>query len=412
VSVSATVPRATPQERARLREDFVRLCETESPSGRERAVADLVARELRELGLEVEEDASAAETGSEAGNLLARVPGPEGAPTVLLCAHMDTVPLEAPVEVVEEDGLLTNRHPAVLGADNKAAVAAILGAARRLAREDAGVGVELLFTTCEERALLGAKAFDRSALRADFGFVFDHSSPLGDLILGAPTYYRVEARFRGRAAHAGLRPEEGHNAIAAAARALAEMRLGRIDPETTANVGRIEGGTAANVVAERCRVELEARSVDHDKATRVAGEMVDRIYDAAGATECDVETVVEEAFRGYRLRRGSAPVAVATAALEDLGIEPVHRSSGGGSDANVLNARGLPVLNVADGSERNHEPGERIGVWALETLLDLVLAIVARSAEAAQPVEGAPESREPAAASGAPPDADGSDADA
>jgi tripeptide aminopeptidase len=244
------------------------------------------------------------------------------------------------------------------------------------------VGLELLFTTCEELGLKGAKAFDRSSLLADFGFVFDHASPLGELIVAAPTYYRVEARFRGRAAHAGLRPEHGRSAIAAAARALTEMPLGRLDRDTTANAGRIEGGTAANVVPERCRVELEARSVDHDRATELVGEMLDRLTDASSATETDVETVVEEAFRGYRLTRTAAPVAAAAGALEDLGVEPVYRSTGGGSDASVFNARGLPVLNVADGSERNHEPDERIGVRALERLLDLVLAIVARSASA------------------------------
>ena len=377
---AVAVPRASAEERERLLDDFVRLCETESPSRSERAVADAIRAELAAAGLAVEEDATGGETGSAAGNLLARVPGPDGARTVLLCAHMDTVPLEGPVEVSREDGLLTNRHEAILGADNKAAVAALLGVARRLAREGAPVGVELLFTTCEELALLGAKAFDGSALRAEFGFVFDHASPLGEVVVAAPTYYRVEARFQGEAAHAGLRPERGRNAIAAAARGLASLRLGRLDSETTANVGRIEGGTAPNVVAERCRVELEARSIDHDRAGTVVEEMTDALVDAAAAAECDVETIVEEAFRGYRLTRTSAPVAAAAAALEELGIEPRYIATGGGSDANVFNAAGLAVANVADGSERNHEPGERVSVHALETLLDVALGVVAHSA--------------------------------
>ena len=162
------MPRASADERTRLVDEFVRLCEIESPSGRERAMADAVAAELRAMGLEVEEDASAAETGSDAGNLLARIPGPEGARSVLLCAHLDTVPLAAPVEVVREDGLLRNRNEAILGADNKAAVATVLGAARRLARDGSPVGVELLFTTSEEVALRGAKAFDRSRLVSEF----------------------------------------------------------------------------------------------------------------------------------------------------------------------------------------------------------------------------------------------------
>ncbi len=360
---------------------FVRLCEIESPSLGERGMADAVADELRDIGLEADEDESAAKTGSDSGNLLARLPGPAGAPTVLLCAHLDTVPLEGPVEVVRRDGVLSNRHEAILGADNKAAVAVMLAAVRRLAAEgDAPVGLELLFTTCEERALAGAKAFARERLGADFGFVFDHASPIGEVVIAAPTYYRIEARFRGRAAHAGIRPEQGRSSIAAAAAGIGALRLGRLDPETTANAGRIEGGTAANVVPERCLVELEARSLDHHKASGLASEMVDALAAGAGDHECDVETGVEELFRGYRLARTSPPVKVAAAALEGLEIEPVPIATGGGSDANALNAAGLPCVNVANGTERNHEPEERVTVEALEVMLDLCLAITAGSA--------------------------------
>ena len=364
--------RATQAERERLRADFVRLCEIPSPSRRERAAADYVAAEL---GLEVSEDASAGETGADAGNLYARIPAPEGAPTILLCAHLDTVPLTGPIEVDESEGRFTNRFEAILGADNKAAVAAFMGVARRFA-EGAPVGIEFLFTTCEERALAGAKAFDRSRLSADFGFVFDHASPIGELILAAPSYFRVEAEFHGRAAHAGIRPEDGRSAIVAAANAVSRMELGRIDDETTANVGRIDGGTAANVVAERCRVELEARSVDPEKATRTVERMVDALTDAGSDAECDVETHVEEQFRAYRIPRGAQPVATAASALAQLGIEPQYVTTGGGSDANVFNAEGLPCLNVANGTAHNHEPDEFVTVEALEGAFDLALTLV------------------------------------
>jgi len=375
-----TPPRATPEERERLLADFARLCEIESPSGRERAMADAVGAVLLDLGLEVEEDGSSEETGSDAGNLLARLPGPDGARTILLCAHLDTVPLDAPVEVVRDNGVFRNRHEAILGADNKAAVATILAAARRFVRESPPLGVELLFTTSEELALRGAKAFDLGRLRSEFGFVFDHASPVGGLIVAAPTYYRLEACFRGTACHAGLRPEAGRNAIFAASRAIAAMRLGRLDEETTANVGRIEGGTAANVVAERCLVELEARSLDEAKAGGTVAAMVDACSEAATDAECDVETSVERMFQGYRLSRGAAPVVVAAGALQALGIEPVYRQTGSASDANAFVAGGLTVLNVANGTERNHQPDESVTAEALETMLDVTLGIVARSA--------------------------------
>ena len=371
---------AGPAEREQLLADFIRLCEIESPSKREGAMAKAVRAELEALGLEVEEDDSAAETGSECGNLLARIGGPEGAPTILLCAHLDTVPLAAPVEVVQENGVLRNRHEGILGADNKAAVATILGTARRLAQGSAPVGVELLFTTCEELALAGAKAFERSRLSAELGFVFDHASPIGELVIASPTYYRLELQFRGAAAHAGIRPEVGRNAIAAAAKAVAAMALGRLDEATTANVGLIEGGSAANVVAERCRVLLEARSLDDARAGEVVGSMVDAATEAASDAECDVETMVERLFRGYKLQRTAPAVELASRALERCGIEPVPIATGGGSDANALIAAGLPVVNLANGTTRNHEPGESVTVDALETMLDVTLAIVEASA--------------------------------
>ncbi len=374
--------RASPAEREQLLSDFVRLCEIESPSRRERKVADATRAELESLGLEVEEDDSGADTGSEAGNLLARVPGPPESPTVLLCAHLDTVPLSAPVEVVQENGVLSNRHEAILGADNKAAVATVLGAARRLAGGGSPVGVELLFTTCEEVALAGAKAVDRARLHSDFGYVFDHASPVGELVLGSPTYYRLELDVRGQAAHAGIRPEAGRNAIAAAARAVAAMDLGRLDDVTTANVGEIKGGSAANVVAERCQVVLEARSLDDSRAGEVVSTMVDAATEAASDAECDVETTVERLFRGYRLQRSAPVVETAARALESCGIEPLYINTGGGSDANALIAAGLPMVNLANGTERNHQPDESVTVDALETMLDVTLAVVAASASA------------------------------
>lgn len=379
--MTGVAARASGAERDRLYTDFVRLCEIESPSLSERAIADAVIAELQAEGIEVEEDATAGEVGSDAGNLLARLPGPVGAPTVLLCAHLDTVPLEGPVEVVREDGSLTNRHRAILGADNKAAVAVLLGVARRIVRDGAPVGVELLFTTAEELALRGAKALDRTWLTSDFGFVFDHATPIGELIVGSPSYFALEARFHGAAAHAGIRPEDGRNAILAAARAIASMRLGRIDDRTTANAGTIQGGTAANVVAERCRVALEARSLDDATAASLAGEMVDACAEAASDLECDVQTTVEQLFRAYRLPRTAPQVRAAAAALEALGIEPVYVSSGGGSDANALIAAGLPMLNIANGTQNAHQPDERVTVEALDVALDLALAILDHCAE-------------------------------
>jgi tripeptide aminopeptidase len=368
--------RASASERERLSRLFAELCAIPSPFGAERACADRVAAELGALGLEVAEDQAAEAIGAGAGNLLARVPG--GAPDwLLLCAHLDTVPVAGPIEPVLVDGGWENAADAILGADNKAAVAVLLAAARRWVHEAPPVGVELLFTVSEENALAGARAFDVAALRSEYGFVFDHASPIGEVVLASPTYYRVEADFRGVAAHAGIRPEEGRSAVAAAARAVCAMRLGRLDDETTANVGTISGGDGStNVVPERCRLTAEARSLDRAKVEVTVAEMVDRLYDAANVAEdqCDVDVTVERLIEGYRSRRDEPHVAVAERALRACGYEPTPIVTGGASDANALVAAGLPCANLANGTLRNHQPDERVSVSALEGMLDVALA--------------------------------------
>jgi tripeptide aminopeptidase len=370
-----------PVERSRLADTFVALCEIESPSGREADAAGYVRSELESLGLSVDEDSTASETGAACGNLYARIPGPEAARTVLLCAHVDTVPLADRVEVELVDGVFRNRREAILGADNKAAIAVLLEIARECVAASTPVGIELVFTTCEEIGLRGAHAFDTSRLESDFGYAFDHASPIGELILAAPTYYRVIGDFLGRAAHSGLRPEDGRNAIVAAAKAIGAMKLGRIDPDTTANVGLIEGGTATNVVAERCRVEAEVRSLDDAKASAGMREMVDTLTWAASATETDVDVSVEEQFRAYRIPAGEPVVVAAEAALRDCGVTPVHKVTGGGSDVNAFAAKGFRCLNMANGTEANHTPDERVSMAALDRMLDVTRRLLVRAAE-------------------------------
>ena len=378
--------RADAGERRQLNALFAELCAIESPFRHERACADRVAAELRALGLEVEEDGAGAVTGADAGNLYARIPsrdelaGAPAVPGILLCAHLDTVPLTDRVEPVLVDDGWENRHDAILGADNKAAVAVILAVARRAVAEPPPVAIELLFTVCEENALAGAKAFDVSRLRSAFGFVFDHATPIGEVVVASPTYHRIEADFRGVAAHAGIEPQLGRSAIVAAARAIAAMPLGRIDEETTANVGLVRGGSGVNVVPDRCRIEGEARSIDDAKVEAVVAEVVDHLHDGANAAECDVDVTVEVLFRGYRVRPSAPQLAAAEAALQACGYVPRRIASGGGSDANAFIAAGFPCLNLANGTERAHQVDERVSVTALEGMLDVALALVEESA--------------------------------
>src|ERR671919_2528740 len=297
-------------------ERFVRLCEIPSPTGSERAVANAVAAELRELGVEVSEDGAAEEARAGAGNLIARVPGRSDA-WVVFCAHLDTVPEGGKIEVVLEEGTYRSRGESILGADDKAAVTVLVELAGRHAQDPPPVGLELLFTVAEEDGLRGAKAFDLATLRSRYGFVIDHASPIGEILVAAPTYKRLAAEFVGKEAHSGIRPEDGRSAIVAAAAAVAEMKLGRLDPETTANVGVIEGGTATNIVPGRCRIEGEARSIDGSRAAEGIGAMVDACTWAANERHCDLDFEVTEVFRGYRPRPASPAVAVAKLALAE-----------------------------------------------------------------------------------------------
>src|SRR5215212_2924780 len=221
---------------------FTELAALRSPPGEERPVADAVTRYLRDLGLTVEEDDAGATVGSNMGNLYCRVApsGNGGGTPIFLCAHLDTVPPEGPLEPVIEDGVVRNAGGTILGADNKSAVAAMLEGTRRvLAEGRPHAGIELLFTPKEEVGLLGAAAFDHERLHARLGYVYDQAAPIGDVILGAPHAHAMQVRFHGRASHSGMYPEEGRSAIAAAARAISDFRLGRVDEETTANVGII-----------------------------------------------------------------------------------------------------------------------------------------------------------------------------
>jgi tripeptide aminopeptidase len=357
---------------------FLQLAAIASPSRRERAVTDVCIAYLRDLGLDPQEDPPP-RAGDEAGNVICRIPatpGETGAP-ILLCAHVDTVEPTAAIEPVVIDGVVTNKLDAILGGDNKAAVAAMLEGVRRILAEGRPhAGIELVLSVQEETGLHGVKALDCSQLAARFGYVYDHAAPIGGLVTACPSQYSIDATFLGRAAHAGIAPEEGRNAIAAAANALAEMRFGRLDDETTANVGTISGGIVRNIVPDRCELRLEVRSRTHERALKECQFMLDALAHAANAAECRLETTATQEYLAYKLRRTDPVVQVAWAALESCGFEPTLLATGGGADAHLFNERGIPCLNLGNGMELIHTPDERIRVADVEAMVDVTLALV------------------------------------
>lgn len=359
-----------------LHERFIRYCEIRSPTGEEREIADTLAAELRALGVEVSEDDAAGPAEAGAGNLLARLPGRSDR-WAMFCAHLDTVPHRGQVEVVEDEGVFRSRGDTILGADNKAAVAVFMELVARHAAAPPPVGIELVLTVAEEQGLRGAKAFDASVLRSEVGFVLDHAGPVGEVIVATPTQQKVVADFVGVEAHAGIRPEDGSSAIAAAAAAIGRMELGRLDEGTTANVGLIEGGSSGNVVPGHCRIQAEARGLDPGRAAEVAGQISDACAWGASEHGCDADVRIEELFRGYEVPTASRALELAEVGLRSAGVEPVRAAIGGGSDANAYRLDGFDCVLLANGTDAVHTSDEHVSAAALGKMLEVCEGIVA-----------------------------------
>lgn len=359
---------------------FLELAGIPSPSGHERAVNDFLTTRLRGLGLEVEEgEPLYPDSGSSAGNLYCRLEASVPGTPILFSAHTDTVPSEeeALPEPVVEDGIIRSASRSVLGADDKSAVAAIVFTLEQIVC--GGVpqaGIELLLTVGEEGGLRGAKMSTMDGVAAECGFCLDSTGPVGGVIVRSPSQKTINATFLGVSAHAGVVPEEGRSAVRAASRAIASMKLGRLDEETTANVGTIRGGEAVNVVPDRCTIQSEARSHSREKLESQVAHMIDAIQLAAAEEEVDVELTVVDEFHGFDFSAGGLPIELAERAFARMGLRTKRASTGGGSDVNVFNLKGLPCVNLATGMERVHTPDEYISIESLYQMHEFLLALV------------------------------------
>lgn len=366
----------------RLLDLFCELVRIESPSRHEAAMAARCAEELRILGFEVRFDESAPRTGSDTGNLIAYLPGTAGG-AVVLSAHMDTVrPCEG-IEPVVEGGVVRSAGDTILSADDKAGVAAILEGVRAVL--EAGVprpDITVLLTTCEELHLLGAGALAGDELPVDAPcYVLDADGAPGTVVIGAPCHWTLGARFLGRAAHAGVAPEEGASAIAMAAAAVSAMPLGRIDEATTANIGTISGGGATNVVPDACELAGECRSLFAERAEAQRAAMTAALEDAAARFGGTVEVEWSKSYDAVLYDEDDALVASLVSAIRAAGLEPRFRRSGGGADANVLCSRGVRAVTLGIGMEAFHSADERIAVADLEGSARLVEALVIEGAQ-------------------------------
>jgi len=361
-------------------EELIALASLNSPSRREAPVAAYLLKRLKELGLSATVDGSAPLTGSDTGNLIVRVPGNAPGPTVLLCAHMDTVgPTEGMIPVIRDEVIYSNGET-VLGADDKAGIAIILAV---LADVQAGTirhgGIEIVFTVQEEVGLVGVKHL-QADLHADFGYILDSSEGVGSIIHQAPSQVSLDFVMEGKAAHAGVCPEKGINAIVAAASAIARLRTGRIDSQTTSNVGLISGGKARNIVPDRAEVAIEVRSTDGTKLKQEVQAVLAAFHEAGAAAGARLTVRRDEPFETFLIPEAHPVIANAFSAGRSIGMETCLKPTGGGMDANVFNSRGLPCVGLGLGVADPHSPQEHISVAALEAGVRFVRALIVEAA--------------------------------
>lgn len=368
----------------RVLQTFLDLVRIDSPSYREAAVAAYCARALAEAGCDVRFDDTAASTGSDTGNLIAVLPATAGcAGAIALSAHMDNVEPCCGVDPVIEGGVVRSAGDTVLGGDDKAGVAAIIEAVRSVAESGAvHPRVVVVLTVCEEESLVGATAIDASVFPEGAScYVLDAGGAPGTIVLGSPCHYEFEAAFQGRASHAGAAPEAGISAIAMAAAAVAQMPQGRIDEITTANVGAIDGGTAVNVVPERCVVRGECRSIERDRAERVKDEITRACETAAAAAGGSVEVRWHLDYESTNYAPDDEIARRAVRAARSCGLEPAMANSGGGADANAFATKGVAAITLGIGMANYHALDEHIAVRDVEDTARLAEALIVQAAE-------------------------------
>ncbi|HOX27882.1 MAG TPA: M20/M25/M40 family metallo-hydrolase [bacterium] len=365
-------------EPSKLIKTFLELVAIDSESLNERGVADYILARLAPRAASVFEDDAAAKLGGNCGNLILKLKGSiPGAPVIMLNAHMDTVKPGIGIKPVFDGDMIRSGGDTILGSDDKAGVAVIIETVDRLFEEKAPHGdLLLVFTISEEIGLRGAANLDSKLLEADFCYTLDNSGGAGVIFVGAPSHDKLTVRIKGRAAHAGVEPEKGVSAIQVAAAAISKMKLGRIDDETTANVGVIRGGRATNIIPETVVVEAEARSHDNKKLEVQIDSMRAAFESAAAEFGATIEMEHEKEYLAYRLTEEMPVVKVAAAAARAMGVAPSLKVSGGGSDANIFNAHGLPSAPLGAAMRNCHSNKEEMSVSELEGVLKFVLEIV------------------------------------
>ncbi|MEK3878702.1 M20/M25/M40 family metallo-hydrolase [Paenibacillus sp. FSL M7-0420] len=367
----------------RLIHEFMELVQIDSETRNERQIADVLKEKFSSLGLTAVEDDSQERTGHGAGNLFVTWPADSGvsAPKLLFTCHMDTVvPGQKIKPALGEDGWIRSDGSTILGADDKAGLAALFEAIRVIQEQKLPHGqIQFVITAGEESGLMGARAMDPAHLDADMGFALDSNGEVGAIAIAAPAQAKVTMQIFGKSAHAGVNPEDGISAIQVASKAISAMKLGRIDNETTANIGKFAGGGPTNVVCDHVQLDAEARSIVQEKVEKQIASMREALETTARDHGAQSEFRSEMIYPAFSFNGNDPVVQLADRAITSLGLTTRLFASGGGSDANVFNGLNVPVVNLAVGYEDIHTTKERIKAADIVKVASLVVAIVAES---------------------------------
>lgn len=363
----------------RLLDEFFELVQIDSETKYEEGIVSILKEKMEMLGFTVVEDDSKKVTGHGAGNLIASMKGTvEHADPIYFTCHMDTVvPGKGIKPVLKEDGYIYSDGTTILGADDKAGIAALFEMAKVLKEDNIAHGdIQFIITAGEESGLVGAKAMDASLLKAKYGYAVDSDGKVGGIVTSAPYQAKLWTTIHGKTAHAGVAPEKGVSAINIAAKCISAMSLGRIDAETTANIGRFEGGQATNIVCDEVKILAEARSIDPDKLDKQTAHMIETYEKTAKAMGGSAETELQLMYPGFSFTEDAEVVQTAITAIRNVGRTPELMTSGGGSDGNVFNGHGVPTVTLSVGYEEIHTKNERMPREELDKLTELLIDIV------------------------------------
>ena len=367
----------------RVVNEFLELVQIDSESKNEAQIAKVLKEKLEALGLDVVEDNTKEKTGLGSGNLIATLKGTVAKATpILFSCHFDTVTPGNGVKPVINGDIIETDKTTILGADDKAGIAALLEGIRVLKESGASHGnVEFVLTAGEEIGLVGAVALDKSALTAKYGFALDSGGSVGEIIVASPDHAKIKAKVNGIAAHAGVAPETGVSAIEIAAKAITNMPLGRMDEELTANIGIISGGERTNIVCDLVELTGEARAITFSKLENQMKQMSEALENAATERGCSVDIEVRYERVGYKLEETDTVVQVAKKAIQNVGRTPELKATGGGSDANIFTINGIPVANLGVGYLDIHSKDEKMPIPELLKLSELVVELIKVAAE-------------------------------